>query len=130
MSLKYIYEPLNNLNIVVCDGCHVSFMALPVMCKHTSSFTYTVGWECKTYTMCEQSLITTAVNHSLDHFESYVTELLHRKDYSTETWPELNCLFSTVCLLEEFSIKKPSESEMSWLFEYERVQTSANMIHI
>ena len=53
-----------------------------------------VGCECKTHTMCVQSRITTSVNQPQHHLESYVTELLFTKDYSTETWPKLLILDS------------------------------------
>ena len=67
--------------------------------------------------------MTTTVDQSQHLLKSYVMELLYRKDYSTES-PEsrpkpllLGSLF-----LEEFSVKKPSESKMSMIVEKKRVQ--------
>ena len=64
--------------------------------------------------------MTTAVNQSQHLLKSYVMELLYRKDYSTESRPKLlilDCLF-----LEEFSIRKPSESKMSMIVEKKRAR--------
>ena len=64
--------------------------------------------------------MTTAVNQSLHLLKSYVMELLYRKDYFTQTRPKLLILGSL--FLEEFRIKKPSESKMCMIVDKRRVQ--------
>ena len=64
--------------------------------------------------------MTTAVNQSLHLLKSYVMELLYRKDYFTQTRPKLLILGSL--FLEEFRIKKLSESKMCMIVDKRGVQ--------
>ena len=59
--------------------------------------------------------MTTAVNQSQHLLKSYAMELLYRKEYPTESRPKLLIVGSL--FLEEFGIKKPSESKMSMIVE-------------
>ena len=69
---------------------HDTFMALPVKCRSTSSFTD----KFRTHTVRMQSHMTTAVNQSPQVLIWYVMELLYKKVYSTETWPKMFILHS------------------------------------
>ena len=64
--------------------------------------------------------MTTAVKQSQHFLKINVMELLNRKGYSTATRPKQLILGSL--FLEEFSITKPSESQMSMIVEKKRVQ--------